>query len=33
MEPGACDYYNCGNYQLRLYCNGDGILSSIVLTE
>ena len=33
MEPGACDYYNFGNYQLRLYCNGDGILSSIVLTE
>ncbi len=33
MEPGACDYYNFGDYQLRLYCNGDGILSSIVLTE
>lgn len=33
MEPGACDYYNFGNYQLRLYCNGDGFLSSIVLTE
>lgn len=33
MEPGACDYYNFGNYQLCLYCNGDGILSSIVLTE
>ena len=33
MEPGACDYYNFGNYQLRLYCNGDGVLSSIVLTE
>lgn len=33
MEPGACDYYNFGTYQLRLYCDGDGILSSIVLTE
>ena len=33
MEPGACDYYNFGNYQLHMYCNGDGILSSIVLTE
>ncbi len=33
MEPGACDYYNFGNYQLRLYCDMDGVLSSIVLTE
>ena len=33
MEPGACDYYNYGNYQLRLYSDTDGILSSIVLTE
>ncbi|MBQ6061652.1 MAG: hypothetical protein IJL36_09455 [Clostridia bacterium] len=33
MEPGACDYYNFGNYQLRLYCDEDGILSSIVLAE
>ena len=33
MEPGACDYYNFGTYQLRLYCDGDGVLSSIVLTE
>ena len=33
MEPGACDYYNFGDYQLRLYCDMDGVLSSIVLTE
>ena len=33
MEPGACDYYNFGNYQLRLYCDEDGLLSSIVLAE
>ena len=33
MEPGACDYYNFGTYQLRLYSDGDGILSSIMLTE
>ena len=33
MEPGACDYYNYGTYQLRLYSDAEGILSSIVLTE
>ena len=33
MEPGYCDYYRCGEYQLRLYSGGDGILTSIVLAE
>ena len=33
LEPGMCDYYSCGENQLRLYSNGDGTLISIVLTE
>ena len=33
MVPGSCDYYNFGEYQLRLYADTEDILVSIVLTE
>ena len=33
LVPGACDYYSCGEYQLRLYSDDAGCLVSIVLTE
>ena len=33
LVPGACDYYSCGQYQLRLYSDEAGCLVSIVLTE
>ena len=33
MEPGICDYYRFGAYQLRLYADTEGTLVSIVLTE
>lgn len=32
-EPGSCDYYSWGSYQLRLQCNTDETLISIQLTE
>ena len=32
LVPGACDYYSCGEYQLRLYSDEAGCLVSIVLT-
>lgn len=32
-EPGACDYYTFGSYQLRLYCDREDVLTGIVLTE
>ena len=32
LVPGACDYYSCGEYQLRLYSDDTGCLISIVLT-
>ena len=31
--PGSCDYYNIGDYQLRLLADAEDILVSIVLTE
>ena len=31
--PGTWDYYTCGDYQLRLQSDTEGILSSIILTE
>lgn len=33
LVPGKCDYYSCGNYQLQLYSNENGILVSLALTE
>ena len=33
IEPGTCDYYSCGEYQLRLYSAESGILISVVLAE
>ena len=33
MTPGSCDYYNFGDYQLRLYADTEDILVSIVLSE
>ena len=32
-EPGECDYYRFGAYQLQLYTDVDGTLVSITLTE
>ena len=32
-EPGECDYYRFGAYQLQLYSDTEGILASITLTE
>ena len=32
-EPGSCDYYSWGSYQLRLQCNKEETLISILLTE
>ena len=31
--PGSCDYYRCGDYQLRLESDLDGILKSVILAE
>ena len=33
LEPGTCDYYGCGDYQLRLYGDEDGTLICVVLAE
>lgn len=33
IVPGNCDYYRCGEYQLRLYSDADGILVCVVLAE
>ena len=33
IEPGTCDYYSCGEYQLRLYSDETGILISVILAE
>ena len=33
MVPGTCDYYDCGDYLLQLYSDGDGTLFSVVLAE
>ena len=32
LVPGTCDYYSCGEYQLRLYSDDTGCLICIVLT-
>ena len=32
-EPGECDYYRFGEYQLQLYSGAEGTLVSITLTE
>ena len=29
--PGTCDYYACGDHQLQLYADENGILSSLIL--
>ena len=31
--PGSCDYYRFGEHQLRLHCDEDGVLTSVILTE
>ena len=33
IVPGKCDYYRCGDYQLRLYSDEDETLVSVVLAE
>ena len=33
LVPGTCDYYDCGDYLLQLYSDGDGTLFSVVLAE
>ena len=33
IVPGKCDYYRCGEYQLRLYSDENGTLASVVLAE
>lgn len=33
LDPGRCDYYTCGAYQLRLYSDDTETLISLVLTE
>ena len=33
MVPGTCDYYDCGDYLLQLYSDGEGTLFSVVLAE
>ena len=33
LLPGTCDYYDCGDYLLQLYSDGDGTLVSVMLTE
>lgn len=33
IVPGRCDYYSCGNHQLRLYSDEHEVLVSVVLTE
>lgn len=33
IVPGRCDYYRCGDYQLRLYSGEDETLVSVVLAE
>ncbi len=31
--PGSCDYYRFGEHQLRLHCDEEGVLASVILTE
>lgn len=33
LVPGTCDYYDCGDYLLQLYSDGDGTLFSVILAE
>ena len=33
LSPGTCDYYSCGEYQLRLYSDEAGILAYVILAE
>ena len=33
LSPGTCDYYSCGEYQLRLYSDEAGILAHVILAE
>ena len=33
MEPGVCDYYTCGEYQLQLYSDENGTLAGVILAE
>ena len=33
IDPGRCDYYDCGEYRLQLYSDEDGTLISVVLAK